>query len=303
MSEEKAVATRMGERGLEMLTVDDALRFAKTVCAEGLVPKSMATPGKVLVAMQTGMEVGLSPMRAINSVVVINGAPTWKGDAAVALILDSGKVTGNFNTRYDGEGDGASCTVSIKRGGQVVSGSFSVVEAKRAGLWGKTGPWSQYPKRMLYYRALGFLVRDHFSDVLYGFRTSEEAEDIPQREVAAAVIPSEDPLLDEVLKAPAIEAPKVEPATVEEDVPPLEVLARNEPTVEEMERVDEFTEPVSDEPPSNHEWVARVEDLMAEKNFDAKGKKATLKANTASGSLKTATIEELKAMAEKLETL
>jgi hypothetical protein len=57
---------------------------------------------------------------------------------------------------------------------------FSVADAKRAGLWGKSGPWTQYPRRMLQLRARGFALRDAFPDVLKGLVTAEEAQDYPQ---------------------------------------------------------------------------------------------------------------------------
>lgn len=44
-------------------------------------------------------------------------------------------------------------------------------------LWGKSGPWQQYPKRMLQMRARGFALRDKFADVLGGLISAEEARD------------------------------------------------------------------------------------------------------------------------------
>jgi hypothetical protein len=61
---------------------------------------------------------------------------------------------------------------------------FSVADAKKASLWGKSGPWSQYPRRMLQMRARGFALRDAFPDVLKGLVTAEEAFDYPQPIVA-----------------------------------------------------------------------------------------------------------------------
>lgn len=51
---------------------------------------------------------------------------------------------------------------------------FSVEDAKRAKLWGKAGPWSDYPKRMLQMRARAFALRDAFPDVLGGLYLTEE---------------------------------------------------------------------------------------------------------------------------------
>jgi hypothetical protein len=59
---------------------------------------------------------------------------------------------------------------------------FSMADAKRAGLAGKSGPWSQYPARMLTLRARGFALRNAFADALRGLITAEEAQDYPAAE-------------------------------------------------------------------------------------------------------------------------
>jgi hypothetical protein len=56
-------------------------------------------------------------------------------------------------------------------------------DAKRAKLVGKPGPWSEYPTRMLRFRARGYVLRDLCGDVLKGLRTVEEARDIPAEPV------------------------------------------------------------------------------------------------------------------------
>jgi hypothetical protein len=56
---------------------------------------------------------------------------------------------------------------------------FSVADAKKAALWGKSGPWQQYPTRMLALRARGFALRNAFADALRGLITAEEAQDYP----------------------------------------------------------------------------------------------------------------------------
>jgi hypothetical protein len=56
---------------------------------------------------------------------------------------------------------------------------FSMADAKRAGLAGKAGPWTQYPGRMLTLRARGFALRNAFADALRGLITAEEAQDYP----------------------------------------------------------------------------------------------------------------------------
>jgi hypothetical protein len=97
------------------------------------------------------------------------------------------------------EGDTAIC-VAKRRGRKPVTAKFSVDDAKRAGLWGKQGPWTQYPKRMLQMRARGFALRDAFPDVLKGLITSEEAMDFPvdkpayTASVSVSLTPEEPPV-------------------------------------------------------------------------------------------------------------
>ncbi|WP_460452623.1 recombinase family protein, partial [Alsobacter sp. SYSU BS001988] len=54
--------------------------------------------------------------------------------------------------------------------------SFDTADAIRARVWGKAGPWSEYPKRMLQMRARAFALRDGFPDVLGGLYLREEVE-------------------------------------------------------------------------------------------------------------------------------
>jgi hypothetical protein len=55
---------------------------------------------------------------------------------------------------------------------------FSVSDAKVAGLWGKRGPWVQYPRRMLVCRARAWGLRDNYSDALQGISQAEEWADM-----------------------------------------------------------------------------------------------------------------------------
>ena len=86
----------------------------------------------------------------------------------------------------EGEGDSLTAVCEAKRQGYPSPSvsRFSVADAKKAGLWGKSGPWTQYPSRMLQLRARGFALRNAFADALRGLVTAEEAQDYPQGEPA-----------------------------------------------------------------------------------------------------------------------
>ena len=173
------ISTQAQPRGLALQTFDDAMRFGKLLAESEFPPKDFkGKPASCVLAIQHGAEIGLGPMQAIQSIAVINGRPSIWGDAALALVMAS-PVCEYVKETIDGEADQAVATCIAKRKGypEAVVSRFSMADAKRAGLAGKQGPWSQYPKRMLQLRARGFALRDAFPDVLKGLVTTEEAQD------------------------------------------------------------------------------------------------------------------------------
>jgi len=171
--------------------LDEAMRFADMLASSSIVPKDyIGKPGNCLVAIQWGMELGLQPMQAMQSIAVINGRPSLWGDAMLALV----KAHPAFEwIKEECDGNVAICTIK-RRGEPEVVQSFSMEEAKRAGLTGKQGPWTQYPKRMLQMRARGFALRDAFPDALRGVVSAEEARDTPaERDMGAAEVVSSRP--------------------------------------------------------------------------------------------------------------
>jgi hypothetical protein len=165
----------------------DAMKFGEMVANSDFAPKDFrGKPASCVLAIQAGAEIGLSPMQALQSIAVINGRPTIWGDAALALVQASPVceyVTEEIEEGKDGEALVAICTAKRRGYPKPTVSRFSVADAKKAGLWGKTGPWTQYPKRMLQLRARGFALRDAFPDVLKGLVTAEEAQDYPTPEV------------------------------------------------------------------------------------------------------------------------
>jgi hypothetical protein len=180
------ISTHRASTGLALQSFDDAFRFAKMVAASEFAPKDFKSkPESCMLAIQHGSEVGLSPMQSLQSIAVINGRPTIWGDAALALVQSS-PVCEYVKEYTEGQGDNLTAVCEAKRRGYPAPtvSRFSMADAKRAGLAGKAGPWSQYPERMLALRARGFALRNAFADALRGLITAEEAQDYPQSIVA-----------------------------------------------------------------------------------------------------------------------
>jgi len=173
------ITQRQENTGLSLTTLPDMYDFAKYVAKSPFAPKGMEQPEAIVAALQCGMELGLAPMQSLQNIAVINGRPSIYGDAALALVRSSGQLEDYREEEVGEQGnDTYGIRVTVKRRGfNEMSDTFRVADAKAAGLWGKSGPWSQYPRRMLKFRARGFVLRDAFGDVLKGLVTREEAED------------------------------------------------------------------------------------------------------------------------------
>jgi hypothetical protein len=181
---------QIGSRGITPTTMDELYRFATAVSKSGLAPKGMESAESIFVALEMGLEVGLPLMASLQNIAVINGRPTIWGDAQLAVVRATGELE-EFAEWYEEKGnklprnpsaftDETTAICRIKRRGQEAQETgFSVGDAKRANLWGKAGPWSQYPARMLRFRSRSFALRDGFGDALRGLRSTEEVMDDP----------------------------------------------------------------------------------------------------------------------------
>ena len=215
MSENNQLAhVPVGDKGVQFDSMDGMIRFAGAVIRSGLAPKGLDRPEQCFIALQMGMEIGMSPMQSLQNIAVINGRPSIYGDAALALAMGTGLVE-DFQEKIEHEGDDRVAYCFVKRAGveTPIITTFSVADAKTAGLWGKGGPWKQYPNRMLQMRARGFALRDSFPDALQGLVTVEEAQDYSPR--AAEATPVEAPKIDlnKVKTRGGVDIPAPEPET------------------------------------------------------------------------------------------
>lgn len=156
--------------------IDQAFRLARAIAMSGMAPKAYGQDeNKCFVGILAGAELGLAPFQALQSIAVIGGNPSVWGDGALALVRASGLLE-DFEETDDG--NKATCRV-VRKGETPIIRSFDMDDAKKAGLAGKAGPWTQYPKRMRQMRARAWALRDGFADVLKGLHIAEELRDRP----------------------------------------------------------------------------------------------------------------------------
>lgn len=202
-------------------TIEEAYRMAVAVVAGGLAPDSYkGDEQKVMLGIMAAMEAGLPPMYGLRQIAIINGRPSLWGDAAMALIQNSGQLENQQVEWHIPEGfdpnateitkwpDDYGVTVRLWRKGQddPYVGTFTVGDAKRAKLWMNTRkiPWMEHPRRMMLIRARAFPQRDGFADALAGLAIREEMEDVYGSDKPAVEI--------NLSNEPAVEAPPMEDA-------------------------------------------------------------------------------------------
>ena len=157
----------------------ELMTFADMASKTELVPVNFkGKPSDIVIACQMGAELGLQPMQSLQNIAVINGRPSIWGDAVVAIVKGHPDFE-DLIEEFDDKSMTATCIVKRRNKADVVR-RFSKNDADTAKLWGKSGPWTQYPKRMLQMRARGFALRDAFPDALRGIITREEAIDMPK---------------------------------------------------------------------------------------------------------------------------
>lgn len=166
---------------------EQAYRLSQVLAASGMVPKAYkdkqdnANVEMICVGIMHGLELGLTPMAALQSIAVINGMPSLWGDGMLAVVQGSGLLEDIEETEeVDAKGDWQWSVCKMWRKGRKTPTvrQFTRVMAAKAGLLGKQGPWSQYPSRMGQMRARSWCARDAFPDLLRGMRAIEEAQDM-----------------------------------------------------------------------------------------------------------------------------
>jgi len=201
MSNELTILTEEVHELREIITKDKANRLNDSLFSKELAPHYMQLAGQLsktemipknyrgkpqdlFVAMALGYQIGLSVEQAIQAIALINGKPCLYGDDMLALCMNHPSfvdliekpIVSNTNQVI-----GYSCTVKRKNMADHEE-KFDLNMAKKAGLLGKQGPWTQYPERMMQMRARGFALRNRFPDALKGIKSREEVEDYIEAE-------------------------------------------------------------------------------------------------------------------------
>lgn len=151
--------------------INQKLAFCDMLLKSNMMPSHLKTPQAVLSSILYGQELGLTPLQATNSVIVIQGKVTLDSHGIRALMLQNGAIIRTKNW------DASECVLEVTRGNWTEVFEFTIENAKSAGLLGKDN-WKAYPKDCLYARCITRAGKNMFGDVLKGIAGREEMEDV-----------------------------------------------------------------------------------------------------------------------------
>jgi hypothetical protein len=126
---------------------------------------------------------GLSPMVVMQNLFVIQGKPSWSGQAIASMIRANPNyrdVELHFVGQEGTDQRGAFVTAHrISTGKTIVGSTVTLGIAKKEGWYQKSGSkWQTIPEVMLSYRAYAWFGRVHCPELMMGMQTVEEVQDV-----------------------------------------------------------------------------------------------------------------------------
>ena len=147
-------------------------RLSKALSASNMTG-IFKTPEQVFTAIQYGRGHGWNPMQSLRNLYPLHGNVHLTAIAAMGLVLPHADKPPTIK-REKKNGQPYSCTVTYLRDKEEYSRTFTIDEAKSAGLIKGGGAWTAYAENMLYWRAGMFAAREAFPDILSGVYSIEE---------------------------------------------------------------------------------------------------------------------------------
>lgn len=167
----------------EVLSYDKLLDMANMLAKSTIVPVAYQNrPENTFVALDMASRMGISPMVVMQNLFVIQGKPSWSGQAMASMIRNSKefkKVTLHY-VGTEGKDDwGAYVTAERASDGLLIKGAtVTIAVAKKEGWYQKSGSkWQTIPELMLAYRAYAWFARVHAPEIMMGLQSTEEVYD------------------------------------------------------------------------------------------------------------------------------
>ena len=140
--------------------------------------KDIQSQAQAVVKILAGRELGLAPLESMTNIYLVNGKVALQSKVISSLIKKNGKYDYKVEKLDENE-----CTIAffqIEGGNKVELGksTFTIKDAARAGVVNKD-VWKNYPKNMLFARALTNGSKWYTPDAFCGYSVEEIETPIP----------------------------------------------------------------------------------------------------------------------------
>ena len=180
---------------------DDETRFnlmqreAKVFAYSPLIPEHLRKGGEhqaianCYIALKMARTMGEDPLVVLQNIHVVNGKAGFASQYMIARANASGVFRGRINWRIDRDPKNLAVTAyaTLADTGDVVEFTVDMAMATAEG-WTKNSKYRTMPEVMLRYRSAAFLIRFYAPDVMLGYQTTEEVEDVA---ISAGPAPTE----------------------------------------------------------------------------------------------------------------
>lgn len=173
MSEEKKERKKTALQ-VEVESLTEPMALGNVFMKSGMF-KDIKTQAQAVVKILAGRELGLAPLESMTNIYMVNGKVALQAKIIGSLIKKS--------CRYDyavDKLDNEECVITFYalnlegKKEELGKSSFTIKDAAKAGIINKD-VWQNYPRNMLFARALSNGARWYTSDVFCGY-TAEEVE-------------------------------------------------------------------------------------------------------------------------------
>lgn len=267
------IPSRLSDSLMSPENLDHHLRLADIFSKTEMVPKAyLGKPMNILIAMEMGNQLGLPYMQALQDIAVINGKPSLYGAGFLAVI----QAHKDFEWMQeepilkDGVLFGHSVTMK-RRHHEPHTVIFTLDDARKAKLLGKAGPWTDYPGRMMKWRATSWCGTDKFADALRGVKCAEEVLDyIDGESVEVTPKNSQTEALKQKLKGMRNDPPLPIENMGTENSTPIEGSFKETPVhPDSVQPIPLPADPIEKKsgPPITEDQLANIHTLIMDKNI------------------------------------
>ncbi len=166
-----------------------AQRMAKALSQSSLIPKEYQNNiPNCLIALEISQRLRASALMVMQNLYIVHGKPGWSAQYIISAINSCGKFS---PLRFKMDPNNTECTayaVELKTGETLHGTKITMAMAKAEKWVDKAGSkWQTMPEQMLRYRAASFFGKIYAPEILMGFQTTEEIEDMQNFEKAKEV--------------------------------------------------------------------------------------------------------------------